>query len=632
MKDNSSIDKIIEYINSISSIGEKVAGSTEELKAARLIETEFDEFGLDNVHLEPFPVVCRLYKESSLEMIKPSVKDIPCVNGGTSVSSPLKGIIAELVDAGFGTITDYENLSRSGVELEGKIALIERSDRLTGWPDIACRLASNLGILGVIFTNFGSEHTAFRKEAFPFTKIPVVSVQYLEAQKLRELLREKPIEVRLKNIIETDEKGTSYNVIGEITGSKYPEEIVTLSAHHDSWFKGAHDNASAVAIMLETARFLAENHQPKRTLRFISFGSEESGSDSFFEWSVGSYQHLKSLEEKVCNYVANVNMDIPAFGDQVVASATPEMTTYVSGIVNDLDLCRFFTIRDQPTSWTDQWSFVIKGVPSVNLGHGFGGYEKIYHTQYDALFSVTRFLVPHVLKVSIALMKGLGSSEILPFNLIPTIDRLKKDLEPRSVRLTEIVNLSGVLREADKLIESVKHFNNYKTVIKDSLDIDIKTVNEAQLYIISLLNKKMIGTGKNDNKSAAWIISEQLDMLENMKTVVEALRGDNLKGAITSLSSLRTMNWGLNVNLETYNETFNMMLNQNRYHGKYINVMAELESLKDKNKKGDTEFKKEQMYLEEQYKKIVIETNNLISILHNSLNESNTKLIQITSQ
>ena len=54
------------------------------------------------------------------------------------------------------------------------------------------------------------------------------------------------------------------------------DEVVLVSAHHDAWFYGADDNATGVAVILETARILADS-APDRTIRIASFDREEEG-------------------------------------------------------------------------------------------------------------------------------------------------------------------------------------------------------------------------------------------------------------------------------------------------------------------------------------------------------------------
>ncbi|MFB0523045.1 MAG: M20/M25/M40 family metallo-hydrolase, partial [Candidatus Bathyarchaeia archaeon] len=586
---------------------------------------------------EPFPVVCRKYEDCQLEILEPSVKTVPCGNAGsgTSVSTPPQGISADLVDAGFGTAKDYERLTEVGVDPNGKIALIERSDRLTFEPYIACRLASDLGIRAVVFATFFSEHTAFRKDAFPSALIPAVSIPYKEAQQLRDKMRKQKVRIRLKNIVEIEENGISCNVIGDLVGVEYPEEVVTITAHHDSWFEGANDNASGVALVLETARLLKKSYKPKRTLRFISFGAEESGSENFFEWAVGSFHYVNKQGGEIKNIVANVNLDAPCYGDMVAVRATPEMTTFVKEIIRDLDLETIFKVLDMPTSWTDHWSFVMAGVPSVNFGsYSRTAYEKIYHTNYDVPLNVSYLLIAPVSEVLLALVKGLDSAEVLPYDFIPTAERLERELASRKAKLKGTVNVSKALEKTRRLKVLARKFNRLKEkhLRGAGLNIDIKVANRLQLETCSLLNRSMIGTGGGTNKEAAWIISEHLDMLVMMKKAVKALQRKNLRQTIAALSSLRTMDWGLNVNLNTYNETFDLMLKRNRYPGIYINAMTELLSLKGKLKKENADVSIELSSIKEKHEKTVREVRKKISSQEVAITKSSKNLMQAISE
>ena len=620
-----SLEETLAYIQALFDLGEKAAGTKEELEAANLIEKEFRKLGLANVHQEPFTAVSRNYKDCQLKILESSVETVPCVNGGTSVTTPPQGIRADLVDAGFGTVKDYERLKKRGVDTKEKIALIERSDRLTGWPDVPCRLAKDFGVEAVIFTTFFSEHKAFRKDAFPFAPIPVVSVPYEVAQSLRAKMREQNVKVELKNIVETNEDGVSYNVIGELVGSKYPEEIITLTAHHDTWFGGANDDASAVAITLEIAKILSENFKPRRTIRFISFGAEESGSKNFFEWSVGSFEYVNKHSEEMKNIVANINLDVPAFGDTVILRATPEMTTFVKESVKDLDLETIFKITKMTTTSTDHWSFVMHGVPSVNFGLDIPAYEKIYHTNYDTPANVSRYLLEYSSKVALSLISRLDSADVLPYDFLPTVKKLENDLSSRRVKTRGIIDISRLLKKTRKLKALAKEFNELKSL---KVEKNAESINRSQLEICSLLNRQMIGTGDEMNKDAAWVIAECLDMLAKLKTAVEALRNNNLEKAIKSLSSLRTMSWGLNVNLKVYNQTFDLMTKHSRYPGIYSNVMAELLSLLNKKKNKKINASEELSSIEKEFNDKLEKVNAKLSDLEESVEKSSHRLVR----
>jgi hypothetical protein len=83
----------------------------------------------------------------------------------------------------------------------------------------------------------------------------------------------------------------TWNAIGKIPGSDPAlfSEVILISSHldhvgvrpnapgEDKIFNGADDDASGTVAVLELARLLASGKQPKRTVYFVAFGSEEAG-------------------------------------------------------------------------------------------------------------------------------------------------------------------------------------------------------------------------------------------------------------------------------------------------------------------------------------------------------------------
>lgn len=82
---------------------------------------------------------------------------------------------------------------------------------------------------------------------------------------------------------------TVANLVIERAASRSPWEILVVGAHYDTvdTTPGADDNASAVAMLIETARLL-RHHTPQRTLRFVAFPCEEP--TYFYSDSMGSEQ------------------------------------------------------------------------------------------------------------------------------------------------------------------------------------------------------------------------------------------------------------------------------------------------------------------------------------------------------
>jgi len=71
----------------------------------------------------------------------------------------------------------------------------------------------------------------------------------------------------------------SGNVIGEIIGTEFPEEIILISGHLDSWDlgTGAIDDGAGIGISAGAARVIIDSGlKPKRTIRVVAYGAEES--------------------------------------------------------------------------------------------------------------------------------------------------------------------------------------------------------------------------------------------------------------------------------------------------------------------------------------------------------------------
>jgi Zn-dependent M28 family amino/carboxypeptidase len=102
----------------------------------------------------------------------------------------------------------------------------------------------------------------------------------------------KPIDLKATFSIDSKvsvDRITSQNVIGKLTGSKYPQETVSYGGHWDAYGvgpadaqgrtirPGAADDALGLAAMIENARLFASGPRPERTLLFFAWTGEERG-------------------------------------------------------------------------------------------------------------------------------------------------------------------------------------------------------------------------------------------------------------------------------------------------------------------------------------------------------------------
>lgn len=118
-----------------------------------------------------------------------------------------------------------------------------------------------------------------------------------------EMVASKPEKVRL-TLAQEEGEADSQNVIAEIPGTEFPDEVIVYTAHYDSvvFSPGMFDNASGSATILEMLRYYKEN-PPKRTVRFIWCGSEERGL-------LGSKAYVAAHEDLLDKIRLCINVDM----------------------------------------------------------------------------------------------------------------------------------------------------------------------------------------------------------------------------------------------------------------------------------------------------------------------------------
>lgn len=114
------------------------------------------------------------------------------------------------------------------------------------------------------------------------TTIPTAFIANEHADLLKRLAkRGEKVEMELQIGGETSKAPVkAYNVVAEIKGSEWPDQVVIIGGHQDSWDlgTGATDNGTGTVAAMEALRAIkALGLQPKRTIRCILFSGEEEG-------------------------------------------------------------------------------------------------------------------------------------------------------------------------------------------------------------------------------------------------------------------------------------------------------------------------------------------------------------------
>jgi carboxypeptidase Q len=146
--------------------------------------------------------------------------------------------------------------------------------------------AAKYGAVGVIVRSMShstdnNPHTGATRYVDSLPKIPALAVGLRDADMLSDLLKTHnvfSVSLLTRGHFLPDTIG--HNVIGEIRGSEFPDEYITIGGHLDSWdnCEGAHDDGAGCVQTIEVLRALkALGYKPKRTIRFVLFANEENG-------------------------------------------------------------------------------------------------------------------------------------------------------------------------------------------------------------------------------------------------------------------------------------------------------------------------------------------------------------------
>ncbi len=183
-------------------------------------------------------------------------------------------------------------------------------------------------------------HTGTTSYADTPTKVPGAALSTQAADQLSQLLAGDPkLEFELQMSCETLPDEKSYSVIGEVRGTKYPEQIITVGGHLDSWdlAQGAHDDGTGVVQSMEALRLLkAAGLKPERTVRAVLFMNEENGTRGGNKYAEQAQQnhesHLAAIESDGGGFTPRgFNVEAPPAVFQKVAAWKPLLAPYLAG-------------------------------------------------------------------------------------------------------------------------------------------------------------------------------------------------------------------------------------------------------------------------------------------------------------
>ncbi len=377
-------------------IGPRLTGSPNYMRAAGWAEAKFKQLGLSNVHTEDWTIPATWEPESaSGHILTPVDHTFHLYSVGWSPSTPPAGITGNALYLPALTPGVLDGLAS---KIKGAVVLVDGDSfgekpsveqQLTGIEHL--RSLSPAAILTPGGVN-GTETMSTFNITGEIDSVPEAQIGAEDASLLRRLLDHTsdattPVTVHLSltNRIRKDVRVP--NVIAELPGRDLPNEIVIIGAHMDSWQPGtgAQDNGTGVATVLEAARALKALPQPpRRTVRFILFGGEE-------EDLLGSNAYVRAHRADMGRIDAVLISDTGAqaargwylMGREDEKDALRNIEPLLAGLGSDKTTTDTEFIFD-----TDHAGFNVLGVPTLVLWNDTDLYFKLHHKASDTFDSV----------------------------------------------------------------------------------------------------------------------------------------------------------------------------------------------------------------------------------------------------
>jgi len=384
-------------------IGPRLTGSHNLEKAFEWTRSEFERFGLKNVHTEKWGEYPIFFDRGHMSgKIITDDGEAPFVFGTYAWTAGTNGPVRG--PAYYYPRTQEELDAIKPGSLKGAWLLMRgqgrggRGQQNNKEREAIRKAMDEAGIAGVL-RNVGADLilTDGRPSGITMKKLPTRVSVNMKSKDWKEIARridkDEPVSVEL-DIQNHFSEGPAplFNVVAEIPGTEKPDEVVIVGGHLDSWdgATGATDNGTGVATTLEAARLLAKaGAKPRRTIRFILWSGEEQGllgSAAYVK------QHKAELSKVSCILIHDGGTNYVS-GLEVTQAMRPILEPALEGLNWDEKMkFRCHPVKHLPFGvGSDHDSFLAVGVPGFFWdqagpavpGSRLQNYDHEHHTQYD---------------------------------------------------------------------------------------------------------------------------------------------------------------------------------------------------------------------------------------------------------
>jgi len=385
-------------------IGGRLAGSPQMPKAEQWGVKALQAAGADTVYLQECTVPHWVRGDKEEARIISKRRDfIPPLNIlalGNSVGSGPDGVTAEVLE-----VASFDELEAKKDQVKGKIVFYNHRFIPTNiktfhsygeavmYRGQGASRAAKYGALAVIVRSMSHgannfPHTGAMRYDSAYPLIPAVAIGLEDADRLSLRIKDDTdAKVFLRTNCEMKKDTVGHNVIGELRGSKYPDQYITVGGHLDSWdvAEGAHDDGAGCVQSIEVLRaFKAQGIRPEHTLRVVLFANEENGTRGAAQYAAlakaRNEKHIFALESDAGGFTPRgFSTTVPAAMKAKIVSWKPLFEPYG---INDFE---------EPGGGTDvgQLNAAI-GTPMAELYPDSQRYFDIHHAANDVFEAVNK--------------------------------------------------------------------------------------------------------------------------------------------------------------------------------------------------------------------------------------------------
>ena len=366
------------------SFGPRFSGSKNLEKAISWIIKTMKSDGLSNVEGQYVKVPTWVRGKETANLLQPFKKDLNILGVGGTVSTPKGGITSRVV-----VVNDSLDLKKKKREVNGNIVLYNTT--FTNYEDAVvyrkkgASLAAKYGARASLIRSIGdwsmdTPHTGDMVYDANLPKIPHVALTIEDALMIGRIFdRGLPVILKLHVTSKNSPDRLSRNIIAELEGSTYPDEIVVLGGHIDSWDvgQGAHDDGGGCIAAWQALNIIKTlGLKTKRTIRCVLWTNQENGGR-------GSEAYVQNYINELDNHIVAIESDNGVFDPKGFGfTGSKEARSVVREILKLLKPISAGMITEGGRA-ADVEPLNDKGVPVMSLKVDNSKYFWYHHTNAD---------------------------------------------------------------------------------------------------------------------------------------------------------------------------------------------------------------------------------------------------------